>query len=94
MTGKYNRSFLFSLSDISCVLNSAGQHVRQVLSSLPDISTSLPDMSGIFRDHCLGLLHLKGYRGRLFMKCKEGGGSNRVYSFPAIGGFPPISTGF
>ncbi len=54
MTGKYNWSFLFSLSDILCVLNSAGQNVRQGLSSLPDISISLPDMSGmsgIFRDH-------------------------------------------
>ncbi len=51
MTGKYRWSFLFSLSQISCVLNSAGHFVRQGLSSLTDISRSLPDMSGIFRDH-------------------------------------------
>ncbi len=39
------------MSDIVCVLNPAGQNVQQGLSSLPDISRSLPDMSGIFRDH-------------------------------------------
>ena len=50
MTGKYQWSFLFSLSDILCVLNSAGQNVQHGLSSLPDISRSLLDMSGIFRD--------------------------------------------
>ncbi len=38
------------------LLNAAGQNVRQGLSSLPDISRSLPDMSGIFRDHCLQLI--------------------------------------
>ncbi len=55
MTGKYQWSFLFSLSDILCELNPAGQNVRQDLSLLLDISRSLPDMSGmsgIFRDHC------------------------------------------
>ncbi len=41
----------FSLSDILCVLSPAGQNVRQGLGSLPDISRSLPDMSGIFHDH-------------------------------------------
>ena len=54
MTGKYQWSFLFSLLDILCVLNSAGQNVQQCLSSLPDISRTLPDMSGmsgIFRNH-------------------------------------------
>ena len=51
VTGKYQWSFLYSLSNILCVLNPAGQNVRQSLSSLPDISRSLPDMSGIFRDH-------------------------------------------
>ncbi len=54
MTDNYQWSFLFSLSDILCGLNTAGQNVRQGLSSLPDISRSLPDMSGmsgIFRDH-------------------------------------------
>ena len=30
-----------------CVLNPAGQNVRLGLSSLPDITRSLPDMSGI-----------------------------------------------
>ncbi len=29
----------------------AGQNVRQAFSALPDILRSLPDMSGIFRDH-------------------------------------------
>ena len=51
MTGNYQWSFLFSLSDILHGLNPAGQNVRQCLSSLPVISRSLPDMSGIFRDH-------------------------------------------
>ena len=34
------------------VLNPAGQNVRQCLGPLPDITRTLPDMSGIFRDHC------------------------------------------
>ncbi len=53
MAGKYQWSFLFSLSEILCVLNPVGQNVRQGMSSLLDISRSLPDMSGIFCDHCL-----------------------------------------
>ncbi len=51
MNIKYQWSFLFYFTDILCVLNPARQNVRQGLSSLPDISRSLPDMSGIFRDH-------------------------------------------
>ncbi len=47
MTGKYQWSFLFSLSDMLCILIPAGQD----LSSRPDISRSLLDMSGIFCDH-------------------------------------------
>ncbi len=49
MTGKYQWSFF--LSDILYESNSAGQNVRQGLSSLPDISRILPDMSSIFCDH-------------------------------------------
>ncbi len=54
LTGKYQWSFLFPLSHILSPLNTAGQNVQQGLSSLPDFSRSLPDMSGmsgIFRDH-------------------------------------------
>ena len=51
ITGKYQWSFLFALSDLLCVLKPAGQNAHQGLSSLSDISRSLPDMSGMFRDH-------------------------------------------
>ncbi len=54
MTDKCQWSLLFSFADMLFVLNSAGQNFRHGLSSLPDISRSLPDMSGmlgIFRDH-------------------------------------------
>ena len=52
MTGKYQWSFLFSLLDILCVLNPAGQNVQQGLSSQSDIGTSLPDILCMFCDHC------------------------------------------
>ncbi len=51
MTGQYQWWSLPLLSDILCVLQHAGQNVQQGMSSLPDISRSLPDRSGIFRDH-------------------------------------------
>ncbi len=38
---------LVFLSEILFCLNPAGQNVRQGMSSLPDISISLPDMSGM-----------------------------------------------
>ncbi len=40
-----------TFASILCVLYPAGQNVRQDLSSLPDISKSLPDMSSIFRHY-------------------------------------------
>ncbi len=46
---------LFSLPVIFHVLNTAGHNARQCLISLPNITRSLTDMSGmfsIFRDHC------------------------------------------
>ncbi len=72
MTSKYQLSFLFSLSDILCVLNPAGQNVRQGLTSLPDISRTLPDMSdmsGIFRDHCgIAEIHWQQLASRLLIR--------------------------
>ena len=63
MTGKYQWPFLFSLSDIFCVLDPAGQNVRQCLSSLPDISKrhvrhisrSLPKWGGVAKSHAVFL---------------------------------------
>ncbi len=55
--------WLVNISGHSCfscrifyVSKPAGQNVRQGLSSLPDISRSLPDMSGIFRNHWISLV--------------------------------------
>ncbi len=48
------------------------QNVRQGLSSLPDISRSLPDMSGmssIFRDHCLWVRSSISHEGRIERRC-------------------------
>ncbi len=47
---KLHRHPMLSLSDILCLLNPAGQNVQQGLSSLADISRSLPDRSSIFCD--------------------------------------------
>ncbi len=60
-----DRQFFPLLSDIFTALNPAGQSVRQCRSPLSDISRSLPDMSGLFREdwsRC-GLLLLFGSEG-------------------------------
>ncbi len=50
MVSKYIWQFLSPMPDIFHVLKPAGQNVRQCQSPLLDISRSLPDMSGIFRE--------------------------------------------